>query len=82
MRLSNFSIAIFTVEYVARLWSCSSDEAYSGPLLGRLKYPKQPLLIVDLLAFLPFYLSLATVDIRMIRVLRIFRIIRLAKLGR
>lgn len=77
-----FSIIVFTIEYIARLWSCTADENYARPVIGRLKFAKQPLLIIDLLAFLPFYLSLAAVDVRMIRILRIFRIIRLAKLGR
>ena len=76
------SVPIFTVEYVARLWSCTASPEHPHPLYGRIKYALKPLSLVDLLAILPFYLTFMNVDLRTIRVLRIFRILRLAKLTR
>ena len=77
-----FSITIFTVEYILRVWSCTANraEGYDRPILGRLKYILSPLAIIDLIAFLPFYLStFFAIDLRL---LRIFRLLRLLKLTR
>jgi voltage-gated potassium channel len=74
-----FSVAIFTVEYLLRLWSCTAAEKYSWPLMGRLRFTFTPLAIVDLLAILPFYLPQVDIDLRFVRIVRLFRI---AKVGR
>jgi voltage-gated potassium channel len=77
-----FSVAIFTVEYLLRVWSCTEDKAndYSNPITGRLKYIFSPMAIIDLIAFLPFYFStFFAIDLRL---LRIFRLLRLLKLTR
>ncbi|MDP2432419.1 MAG: hypothetical protein Q8O33_10320 [Pseudomonadota bacterium] len=33
-----FSVALFSLEYLARLWSCGSRPAYARPVRGRLRY--------------------------------------------
>jgi len=77
------SIAIFTVEYVIRLWICTLNPRFSNPVTGRLRYMVSPYALIDLFSFLPFYLPvLLPVDLRFIRILRLFRIIRILKLGR
>ena len=77
-----FSVAVFSVEYVLRVWCCVEDSRYSQPFKGRLRYILTPLAIIDLLAILPFYLSFITADLRILRVLRIFRLLRMAKIAR
>jgi voltage-gated potassium channel len=78
-----FSVAVFTIEYVLRLWTCTLIEKYHRPIIGRIKYIFSPYALIDLLAFLPFYLYTMThIDLIFIRVLRLFRFIRLFKLGR
>jgi voltage-gated potassium channel len=80
-----FSVAVFTIEYVARVWSAVDNSAVDGgSVLGRVKFMAKPLLIVDLLAILPFYLSAlgAGVDLRVLRALRLTRLLRLVKLAR
>ena len=54
-----FSIAVFTVEYVLRVWSAIEQTypRYKHPLWGRLRYAASPMAVIDLLAVLPFYLS-------------------------
>ncbi len=76
------SVIIFTVEYVARAWSCVEKPAYAKPVSGRLRFLATPLALVDLFAILPFYLPFTGLDLRFLRVLRMMRIFRLAKLGR
>lgn len=76
------SIVIFTVEYGARLWVCTEHPPLAGmkPSRARMKFARTPLMIVDLLAIAPFYLSfLFPIDLR---VLRIFRLLRFFKLAR
>lgn len=77
-----FSVIVFTIEYLARVWSCVSQKEYSNPITGRLRFIIKPLSVIDLLAVLPFYLSFVVFDLRFMRALRLFRIFRLAKLGR
>lgn len=77
-----FSVAVFSVEYLLRVWSCCEDERYRQPLLGRLRYMISPMALVDLFAILPSYLAFLHLDLRMIRALRLVRLARIAKLGR
>jgi voltage-gated potassium channel len=76
------TIAIFTIEYVLRLWSCSASAPYSDGLRGRLRYFLSFYALVDLIAILPFYLAMLPVDLRFLRVIRLMRLFRLAKLAR
>jgi voltage-gated potassium channel len=77
-----FSVIIFTIEYVLRVWTANLIPEYKKPVTGNLKYALTPLAIIDLLAFLPFYLPFIGFDLRLLRILRIFRIFRLFKIAR
>ena len=78
-----FSVCVFTIEYVLRLWSCSENPRFTTPVVGRLRYVFTPLALIDLLAILPFFLPmLLPVDLRYIRMFRLFRLIRLFKMVR
>jgi voltage-gated potassium channel len=74
------SVGIFTMEYLLRVWSCTAGGA--SPLVGRLRFMLRPLLLIDLIAILPFFLYFLGLDLRMARVVRIVRFVRIAKLGR
>ena len=80
--LEIFSVAVFTVEYVLRLWSCTADPRYAGAFKGRLRYALSPMAVIDLLAIMPFYLEFLPFDLRFIRSLRLFRLLRVFKLAR
>jgi voltage-gated potassium channel len=77
-----FSVTVFTIEYIARLWACVSQSEYSRPVVGRLRFMLRPIAIIDLLAVAPFYLTFFTADLRILRAMRLFRLFRMAKLGR
>ena len=81
------SVAIFTVEYVLRVWSCTVDEKYGHPVWGRLRFAVTPVVFIDLLAILPFYVALLApvglLDLRILRFLRAVRLLaRIARLSR
>lgn len=76
------SIVAFTIEYLVRLWSCTSDPHNARPLLGRLRWSLSPMALIDLAAIAPFYLAFVGLDLRAMRVLRLVKMLRLAKLGR
>jgi len=76
------SVAIFTLEYGMRLWSCVDGLQYRSPITGRLRYAARPMLIVDLIAILPFYLPWLGVDLRFVRSIRMLRLFRVAKIAR
>ncbi|TWT73958.1 ion transporter [Allorhodopirellula solitaria] len=66
-----FTVAVFTVEYVARIAMAEKPLRFAFSFFG----------IVDLLAILPFYLQLGF-DLRSLRALRLLRLFRILKLGR
>lgn len=66
-----FTISIFTAEYLVRLFLCRPRLSYASSFFG----------VVDLIAILPFYLSLG-IDLRSVRAFRMLRLFRLLKLAR
>ncbi|CAG0942381.1 Cyclic nucleotide-gated potassium channel [Candidatus Brocadiaceae bacterium] len=78
-----FSVFVFTVEYILRLWTCTTDKRFRGTMKGRFRFSVTPLALVDLMAILPFYLPMCLpLDLRFIRALRLFRLLRILKMGR
>jgi voltage-gated potassium channel len=79
---NTFSVMVFTVEYVLRLWS-----SVEIPLLhhlphwrARLKFAMRPMMIIDLLAILPWYIhAVVPIDLRVLRMLRLFRLLKLVR---
>lgn len=77
-----FSVAVFSADYLLRLWTCVERPAFRGAVTGRLRFAVTPMALVDLVSVLPFFLPFLGVDLRFARALRIMRLLRLAKLAR
>jgi len=75
------SVAIFSVEYLGRLWAATEHAEYTHPIWGRVRYALSPYMFIDLLAIAPFFF-VALVDLRFLRTLRLIRFLRLIKLAR
>ncbi len=65
------TVAIFTLEYIARIAVARKKGKYIFSIFG----------MVDLLAILPFYIS-SGIDLRSLRALRMLRLFRILKLAR
>ena len=77
-----FSVAIFTIEYLLRIWSCTENKAenFDHPVWGRIRFAFSPMAIIDLVAFLPFYLSaFFAIDLRILRIIRLLRLLKLTR---
>lgn len=76
------SVAIFSVEYLLRVWSAPESGRFPGAVKGRLRFAVTPLALVDLFAVLPAYLPMLGVDLRVLRGVRLFRLVRILKIVR
>ena len=84
-RFEIFSVIVFTLEYVLRVWSVTSSgkEKYQHPFWGRLRFIFTFGSLIDIIAITPFYLPmLIGFDLRFLRVLRLLRLIRILKISR
>ena len=69
-----FSVIVFTVEYILRLWVAPYQYPDLPPWRARIKYFFTFMAIVDLLAIFPFYVPLPFFDD--LRILRVFWLIK------
>ena len=77
------TVAIFSVEYLLRLYTAPVHPEFAGYRFPRLRYALSFYALVDMVAILPFYFSqFFTVDVEMLRVLRLLRLLRIFKLSR
>jgi len=77
-----FSVFIFTIEYLARLWTCvdREDLRYRPAIKGRIRYVLSPMALIDLIAIAPFYLAFVVgLDLRFVRVFRLLRLLKLTR---
>jgi voltage-gated potassium channel len=78
-----FSVIFFCIEYVLRVWVCTENPKYSHPVWGRIAYMTSGMAIIDLIAILPFFLTIFTViDLRFVSMMRYARLLRIFKLRR
>ena len=76
------SVIIFTIEYVVRIWVAPEHPSLKrhGPLFSRVRYALSFGALIDLVAFLPFYLAIFLgADLRVLRVLRLLRFLKLMR---
>jgi voltage-gated potassium channel len=77
-----FSVSVFAVEYLSRLWSCTVEPEYRHPLWGRVRFALSFMALVDLVSILPSLIPGGTLDLRFIRSLRLARLARTLKVTR
>lgn len=78
----DISVAVFTAEYLLRLYSSPEADPDKPSMSQRTGWMFKPLSLVDLIAIAPWYLHLffaGTVDLRFIRILRVLRVLKLTR---
>jgi voltage-gated potassium channel len=79
----NFSVIVFTIEYLLRLLTADLKYKGKGYFISVLTLMFSFFGLIDLIAILPFYLPLLiTMDLRFVRILRLLRLFRALKLAR
>lgn len=77
-----FSISVFTIEYALRLWTAVEVPflARLSPARARVDLALRPMMLIDLAAIAPFYLSqIVGIDLRVLRTLRLLRFLKLSR---
>ncbi len=78
-----FSVAVFTIEYMARLWVSVEDPLLreKGRWRGRLSAALKPTMVIDFLAVAPVYFTVLfpILDLRFLRMVRLLRLLKIAR---
>ena len=78
-----FSIIIFSIEYLLRLYVSDLTHPSNNRIKSALKFMFSIYGLIDLLAILPFYLPMfIKIDLRFLRALRLTRFLRILKINR
>ena len=75
--LEAVSTAIFLAEYCGRIWVCVENPKFASPVIGRLRYAFQIIMMLDFLVVVTYF---APVDLRFLRVFRLLRLLRVLHL--
>ena len=76
----NFSIVVFSIEYLLRLWSVADAKPDNTTWRQRWNWLKSPSALIDLIAIAPAFLNFfVSIDLRFLRILRLFRILKLTR---
>ena len=71
------STGLFIIEYLGRLWTCVEQGQLARPVAGRLRFMRQPLALLDLVAILTYWTPW---DLRFLRVVRLVRLLKILHL--
>ncbi len=78
-----FSVAVFSVEYLLRLWVSVEDPLVheKGRWQGRLVAALKPTMVIDFLAVAPVYFTVLfpVLDLRFLRLVRLIRLMKIAR---
>ena len=84
MLFEDFSLVIFTIEYLLRLWCIveekPEDQSWKENLKERWEWVKSPGAMIDFIAIAPAFINFfVNIDLRFLRILRLFRLLKLTR---
>ena len=68
------TVVLYTIELILRIWTSVENEKYALPIMGRIKFVLNPLIIIDATVLCSFYLFGPVVNIIFMRSIRIFNL--------
>lgn len=81
--IEKFSILVFTIEYILRIWTSDLLRPNLKKIPAKLRYMCSSMAMIDLIAILPFYVPFfVQLDFRILWIMRIFRMLRILKITR
>ena len=76
-------VIIFSIEYAMRIYISDITHPSKNRISSALKFIFSPYGLIDLMAILPFYITLMVkADLRYLRILRLMRVLRILKISR
>lgn len=81
--VENFSLIVFSAEYLLRVWTADLLYPGKGKIRSRLAYITSTMAVIDLIAILPFFLPMfLPFNLLSLRAFKLLRILRIFKLSR
>ena len=80
--LETVSVVIFTVEYLARLWTAPEDPTCpKGRWRSRVTFALRPMMVIDFMSIAPAYVAIFIpfIDLRFLRLIRLLRLLKIAR---
>ncbi len=74
--------ALFTVEYVVRIWTASVEYPDCDPDTAKMKYIFSFMALIDLLSILPVFLTTMDSTLAIVKIFKLLKILRLVKMSR
>lgn len=76
-----FSVCVFAIEYITRLWVSVEQPEIAQPITGRLRWMLRPMSLLDLAAILSVFAPMDLRYLRIFRILRLFRVLLVPSLA-
>lgn len=82
-KIELFSIIVFSLEYLLRVWTAEILYENISPFKAKIKYIFSFMALIDFFAIIPFYIPFVIkIDLRVLRMLRLIRLLRIVKVNR
>lgn len=82
-KIELFSIIVFSLEYLLRVWTAEILYENISPFKAKIKYIFSFMALIDFFSIIPFYIPFVIkIDLRVLRMLRLIRLLRIVKVNR
>lgn len=77
-----FSVTVFLIEYVLRVWTADLKYSDISSVRARFRYVRSPMAVIDLISLLPSLITFLSVNLIVLRLLKLVRLLRVFKINR
>jgi voltage-gated potassium channel len=69
-----FSIIIYSIELFLRIWTCVENEKYDSPIIGRMKYVLNPIILIEVVVIATYFIFGPLLNIVFLRSTRLLNL--------